>query len=80
MPSADALINPPVSATSRPMESMQTFRLFLISLKSPWYVSVILGGMSPFEMRSTYSADTFKGLMTLSSVRLKPSMTFLKSP
>jgi len=22
-------------------------------------VSVILGGMSPFEMRSTYSADTF---------------------
>src|ERR1035441_787582 len=31
-------------------------------------------------MRSTYSADTFRGLMTLSSVRLKPSMTFLKSP
>src|ERR1039458_9489753 len=36
--------------------------------------------MSPFEIRSTYSADTFRGLMTLSSVRLKPSMTFLKSP
>src|ERR1035438_6129518 len=36
--------------------------------------------MSPFEMRSMYSADMFKGLMTLSSVRLKPSRTFLKSP
>jgi len=39
-----------------------------------------LGRDSPFEIRSTYSADTFNGLMTLSSVRLKPSMTLRKSP
>jgi hypothetical protein len=31
-------------------------------------LSVIFGGMSPLEMRSTYSADTFKGPTTASSV------------
>src|ERR1019366_7186504 len=36
--------------------------------------------MSPFEIRSTYSAETFNGLITLSRARLKPSITLRKSP
>ena len=54
--------------------SMQELRLFLILLKSPLYVLVIFGGMSPLEMRSTYAAVTFKGPITASSVALRPSI------
>ena len=38
------------------------------------------GGMSPFEIRSTYSAETLSGPMTASSVALTPSTTLRKSP
>ena len=64
-----------VSATSILIESMAVLRLFLISLKSPWKWSVIRGGMSPLLMRSTYSAATFSGPITASSVALTPSIT-----
>jgi len=43
----------PASVTRALTASTQVLRLFLISLKSPLYLSVILGGMSPLEMRST---------------------------
>src|ERR1039458_6552582 len=36
--------------------------------------------MSPFEMRSTYSADTFNGLITASRVWLTPSTILRYSP
>ena len=42
-------------------------------LKSPLYVSVIFAGISPFEIWSTYLADTFNGPMTESSVSLTPA-------
>src|ERR1039457_5195702 len=79
LPSNIACLSVRPSPTIRLMESMQTFRLFLISLKSPTYVSVIFGGMSPLEMRSTYSAETFNGLITESSIPLRLSM-MVRSP
>ena len=42
-----------ISSMSPLKESMQVLRLFLMVLKSPWYVSVILAGMSPLAIRST---------------------------
>ncbi len=51
---------------------MHLLRLFLISLKSPLYSSVIFGGISPLLMRSTYSAATFSGPITASSVSFTP--------
>ena len=80
LPSTAALTSRFASATSALTLSMQLFRLFLISLKSPLYLSVILGGMSPFEIRSTYSAATFSGPITASSVWLTPSTILRKSP
>ncbi len=59
---------------------MHVFRLFLISLKSPLYESVIFGGMSPLDIRSTYFAATFKGPITASRVSFTPSTTWRKSP
>ena len=57
------------------MAAMQVLTLFFSSLKSPCQVSVIVGGMSPLLMRSTYSAETLSGAITASSVALTPSMT-----
>ncbi|TEB06440.1 hypothetical protein Pmgp_03730 [Pelotomaculum propionicicum] len=69
------------TSLSRPLTaSIQPFTLFLISLKSPLYSSVIFGGMSPLEIRSTYSAATLRGPITASRVLLTPSTTLRKSP
>jgi len=59
---------------------MHALRLFLISLKSPRYWSAIFGGMSPFAIRSTYSAATFSGPITASSVAFTPSTIARNSP
>ena len=67
-------------AAIRPFKaSIHWLRLFLRVLKSPLYVSVIFGGMLPFEISSTYFAATFSGLITASRTRLKPSITGLHS-
>ena len=55
------MISLSVSASRPFITSMQALRLFLISLKSPLYVSVIFAGMLPLEIRSTYSAVTLIG-------------------
>ena len=68
------------SSTRSETESIHWFRLFLISLKSPLYESVIFGGISPFEIRSTYSAATFRGPITASSVSLIPLASRRRSP
>ncbi len=79
LPAIAALISTSRSWFRKWTTSISALRLFLISLKSPLYVSVILGGMSPLEMRSTYSADTFRGLITASSIPFSPS-AMVRSP
>ena len=61
------------------MTSMQALMLFLISLKSPLYSSVIGSGISPLLILSTYSAVTFRGPITASNVSLKLAGISLKS-
>ena len=61
------------------MTSMQALRLFLISLKSPLYSSVIFAGMSPLLIRSTYSAVTLIG-PTKASIRSLTPPTSLPQP
>ena len=58
------------------MVSMHWLRLFLITLKSPRYVSVIFSGRSPLLIRSMYAAATLSGPMMASSVSLSPRMRF----
>ena len=53
LPSTAATLSAFASATRAFTASTHWLRLFLISLKSPLYLSVILGGISPLEMRST---------------------------
>ncbi|MPN04964.1 hypothetical protein SDC9_152213 [bioreactor metagenome] len=49
-------------------------------MKSPLYVSVILGGISPLDICSTYFAATLSGVITASKVLLTPVISSLYAP
>src|SRR6056297_3698881 len=71
-PSTAASVSILASSTNPFTARIHLLRLFLTSLKSPLYSSVISSGMSPALIRSTYSAVTLNGPITLSSVPLTP--------
>ncbi|MBL0274584.1 MAG: hypothetical protein IPQ24_00505 [Anaeromyxobacter sp.] len=48
--------------------------------KSPWYRSVIFGGMSPLPIRETHSTTMRVGLSTAAMVSLMPAMMGRNSP
>ena len=79
-PSTMALLRSSVSFNRPFITLVQALRLFFTSLKSPWYSSVISSGMSPLEMRSTYSAVTFMGATRASSISLMLSISVSHSP
>ena len=64
----------------RLIASTSTFKLFLIRLYCPLYSEVIAGGMSPLEMRSTYSAVTMSGFTMLATMLFTPTTSSFHPP